>query len=487
MNAPFLCGCALLFFATRPAFATTYHVAPDSSGDVLNIQAAIDAATSGDEILLSDGTFTGDGNWDLNFGTKDLVLRSVNGYGVTFIDCGFDNVHDIFHRGLVLEGGQTPATQIEGITFRRSAGPLDGGSIRCVGSSPVIRRVRFRDNRVWGRGGGVYVEAGSPTIEDCTFALNYSGVGDGPAIYGTQSWVSIQRCSFSLEGWGVVRLDGGTIVDCTFDHVSGNMDQFGCCVRATGSVSLLRCTIRRTFGVGVSVSSPGEAVIGSCLFEDNVGDSGAGVTCSGRTTIRNTTFRGNRSPFGAAAVACWGGGPGLTLDHCVFLNNTSGWMARSSAVEADCIQLDISHCTFVGNRNWGDGPAYRGSAITLLSVVNASIDNTIIAFCGQSGLPDGAIHCEGTPNDLVVHCTDIFGNEGGDWTGCLAAMENATGNLSGDPLFCDVANRDLSLHGNSPCAPEQAGECGLIGALGPWCGPLVVGKRSWGSIKAQYR
>jgi hypothetical protein len=49
------------------------------------------------------------------------------------------------------------------------------------------------------------------------------------------------------------------------------------------------------------------------------------------------------------------------------------------------------------------------------------------------------------------------------------------GNISVDPLFCDVANLDLTLHADSPCAPEQQPTCGLIGALPVGCEASAVG------------
>ncbi|MFN8583676.1 MAG: hypothetical protein U0163_22195 [Gemmatimonadaceae bacterium] len=84
-------------------------------------------------------------------------------------------------------------------------------------------------------------------------------------------------------------------------------------------------------------------------------------------------------------------------------------------------------------------------------------------------------------------CSNVFGNPGGDWSGCVAAMANADGNLSADPLFCGAAGDDLSLNASSPCAPPNSGECDLIGALGVGCGATALPERSWGSIKALYR
>lgn len=63
--------------------AATIHVPSDQ----LTIQAGIDATVNGDTVLLTDGMYTGDGNRDNDFGSKDIVLKSENGPVFTVIDC----------------------------------------------------------------------------------------------------------------------------------------------------------------------------------------------------------------------------------------------------------------------------------------------------------------------------------------------------------------------------------------------------------------
>ncbi len=48
--------------------AATIHV----PGDQLNIQAGIDAAVDGDIVLLADGTYTGVGNYNIDFSGKSI-------------------------------------------------------------------------------------------------------------------------------------------------------------------------------------------------------------------------------------------------------------------------------------------------------------------------------------------------------------------------------------------------------------------------------
>ena len=68
------------------ATADVIHV----PGDFATIQDAIDAAVDGDEIIVADGTYTGPGNHDLDFGGGAIVLRSANGPEACILDMGAD-------------------------------------------------------------------------------------------------------------------------------------------------------------------------------------------------------------------------------------------------------------------------------------------------------------------------------------------------------------------------------------------------------------
>ncbi len=51
------------------------------------IQAAIDAAGDGDRVMVFNGTYTGAGNTDLDFGGKAITVRSKFGANHCIIDC----------------------------------------------------------------------------------------------------------------------------------------------------------------------------------------------------------------------------------------------------------------------------------------------------------------------------------------------------------------------------------------------------------------
>ena len=147
----------------------------------------------------------------------------------------------------------------------------------------------------------------------------------------------------------------------------------------------------------------------------------------------------------------------------------------SSALPAS----SILRCTFVRNS------AQEGSGLAVSSpeAVVHRLDASIVAH----GIGGSAIACLGLAT-MDMSCTDLFGNEGGDFVGCVAGQELKEGNFSADPNFCDAANDDFTLSKESPCMPglNPTGlNCGFIGALEQGCGVVAVEATTWGRIKAR--
>ena len=106
-------------------------------GEYTTIQAAIDAAVNGDTVELADGTYTGSGNRDLDFGGRLITVRSANGPENCIIDCEDDG------RGFYFHSGETADATVEGFTI--SNGFMDTGGAVLIenGSSPTFSACRF--------------------------------------------------------------------------------------------------------------------------------------------------------------------------------------------------------------------------------------------------------------------------------------------------------------------------------------------------------
>ena len=74
--------CLLIVCSATSTVAATLRV----PSDYPTIQSAIDAAVDGDEVLVADGTYTGEGNKDLDFSGKAIAVRSMHGPETAIID-----------------------------------------------------------------------------------------------------------------------------------------------------------------------------------------------------------------------------------------------------------------------------------------------------------------------------------------------------------------------------------------------------------------
>jgi len=145
-----------------------------------------------------------------------------------------------------------------------------------------------------------------------------------------------------------------------------------------------------------------------------------------------------------------------TVKNCVFSNNYG--LMGGAAFARDAAPHFIN-CTFADNEG-----AY-GAALAGTFYGNYTLENCIVAFNG----PGEGVYCYGS-GSADLFCCDVFGNTGGDWTGCLYGQGTSEGNFSADPEFCSIDFGDFGLHDEgSPCmAPNNS--CGvLIGACVAGC------------------
>src|SRR5690348_13107710 len=109
MRSPMRKHCAGLLFSLLTvlfvplSFGTTIHVPTDQP----TIQAAIDAANNGDTVLVSDGTY----KENINFNGKAITVTSVHGASKTTIDGGGVNTV------VLLVTNETAASVLNGFTI----------------------------------------------------------------------------------------------------------------------------------------------------------------------------------------------------------------------------------------------------------------------------------------------------------------------------------------------------------------------------------
>jgi|GEM_PF-2875461 len=207
-----------LLFASA-AQAATLNVPADHA----TIQAAINASSSGDTILVAPGTYTE----GLNLNGKSIQLIGTGGADVTFVD-GNNSI------GVLLRAnnGENNSTLVEGFTFQNGNGGVSGVIVNsdltirdCVvanneasisgfnqvitsgiavrGGSPLLERITIHNNLADARGGfdhtvapGLYVVgSASPTMRDSVIRNN---IADGSG-FDIQSGVGVMLDSASAS------------------------------------------------------------------------------------------------------------------------------------------------------------------------------------------------------------------------------------------------------------------------------------------------
>ena len=291
------------------------------------IQEAINAAASGDAILVAAGTYFEFGTIDL--GSKNLAITGTEGAAKTIID--MNNWND---QVMLITGGQNQTTIIEGMTLQNGralgAAPDDRGAGLHIAGSPIIRNCVIRGNHAIS-GGGFYIETGESRIFDCVFEDNQA---DNGGAGFTISVTTISDCQFlnnmATNGGGAMRHFGTAeaVTRCMF---SGNSALVGGAVEilgpSTGAPDYRDCTfVNNTSSQGGAVrinvfsSIPSQWI--NCVFTGNsaTGDGGAVFIHEAVIFYINCTLTNNVAGSGGGAVHRGGlGAP--QMQNCIAWGN----------------------------------------------------------------------------------------------------------------------------------------------------------------------
>ncbi len=416
----------VITFAAAQAPAAIIRVPQDHD----TIQAGIDAAAEGDTVELADGVYEWEGNRDLDFGGKDLVVRSASGNAEACVIDAHGSQYD-FHRAFDFHSGESPDSRLENLGITGGYWESDyydgGGGIHCDNhSSPTIVGCCFYGNY----GGGLYMRNGSNiTVRDTRFVGNSDRSGGGVSCLS--STLRFYDCEFlnnsaELSG-GALRGQGGNIYlyDC---RIIGNVAASGAAIDMIYGeyINLQRCLLE----YNVAISS-----YWSCIVNFHGMVTGELEDC---TVVRNTT-----GPHGYGIVTS-------KMSHGI-----------------------LRGCTFYGN-------TIPSGTLIVFGELDGLVQNTIIA-----GNPAGEALLIGSIVELS--CTNIWGNPDGDWTGGIADYLGIDGNISLDPQFCDPVMDDFQLQASSPCAPYSPPNetCDLIGAWPVGCSTATEAT-TWSRVKTLF-
>ena len=464
---PFQLAIACFVFLAINASATMRYVDLNSTSPAppytdwgtaaTNIQDAVDAATDGDTVLVTNGVYQTGGR-PVNGSaltnrvavTKPLTLQSVNGPEVTVIQ----------GEPLMSEGGVstrcvylTNNATLSGFTLTNGAASdtgdwdLDesGGGVWCEDSSAVVTNCVITGNTAYVNGGG----ACGGTLVGCTLtgneSLNFGGGACGSAL---------NNCTLdnnhALAGGGA---DSGTLDTCT---VSDNTASWG------GGIN--DCTAAHCALTGNSSNTGGGADasdLNDCTLTGNLASNGGGADGS---TLTGCTLSANTAYYG-------GGADNSALNDCVLSNNTATagspavFVSRRASPQqkappsgGGAAWSTLTHCTLAENRADGEGGGSYASTLvqsTLASNLaehgggaeSCTLSNCILTGNSAVYMGGGVAYCEWLANCTLTKNTAVDG--GGAYVSTLnnCALTGNSADYGGGEEYSTLNN--CTLTGNS--------------------------------------
>ncbi|MFZ1684450.1 MAG: right-handed parallel beta-helix repeat-containing protein, partial [Candidatus Zixiibacteriota bacterium] len=338
-----------LVFALAVAIAITPSTSVRASiinvpADQPTIQAGVNAAVNGDTVMVAQGTYTGDGNRDIDFAGKSIVLRAISNLLATTIDC--QGTTSEYHRAFYLHTGEDSTTVIDGFTI---TGAYDStGAVYCHGTGVKLVHCTIIGNSV-------------------------SGVRHVP-VGSTWKWMVVDGCTITNNTGDGIYVTGGLVMrNCTISHNSGN-------------------------GLYAKEPSSNSNVSHSIFANNGLAGMGGSSFSGYMAWVTNCTFVGNTDGLACIVDLPIGRAPQLTarVQNCIMAFNTNRGYACGGYVNPGVVCSDAFGN---GGKNWntfnsvppgGDSlgnksldPLFCERAVGNLSLMDASPCSAANNGCGS--------------------------------------------------------------------------------------------------------
>jgi hypothetical protein len=401
------------------------------------IQAALDAANSGDIIEVDDGTYAE----SITFPDgKVITLRSLHGAlstiitgvdGSATVTCGF------------LEG----TTTLEGFTINHESGNT-GRGITITAGYLTINNCWVSDNSAI-YGGGIANEIGTLTITGSAI-VNNSVSNYGGGIYNDSGFLTITDCtisdnSASTMGGGIcndsgfLTITGSTISDNSASTMGGGIyNEDSILTIITDSIISSNSA---DYGGGISNLPSSLLEITDSTISANVANhSGGGIVNDGTLTITGSTISGN-SATNVGGIANFGT---LTITGSTISGNSADY---AGGISNNSGFLTITGSTISGNSATDGGGIYKYSGT--LTITGSTIS-------GNSATDGGGIYkYSGT---LTITGSTISGNSASNSGGGIylkAETNVAIGGINNTDLVNYNHFTDNYKEGSPPSADQH--------------------------------
>jgi len=422
----------LVLVTALPLAAATIVVDGTGGGDVLTIQAGIDAAVAGDLVLVRPGVYSGPGNVALDFGGKAISVVSEAGAAVTVIDCGgteralhfhSGEGHDSVFRGFTVTGG---AAALGGAILCQNASPTvalcqltdcyasnAGGAAGCTNSAAVFDRVLISNCHTspFGNGGGMALDRSDVALADVSITGCTAWHGGG-GLYCTASSPVLTRCAIirntAHNNGGGLHLteDSSPLVEaCTISGNSSDDDGAAVYCHDRSSPQLLGCRLERNaagrYGGGVFCDQGSAPLIRHNQIINNSAWSGGGLECYTDSSPRvvGNLIQGNETETGGGGISCY------RTRQAVITGNR---IEENIASDAGGVAVDRCSPLFTDNIIRGNAVEWSAAGLLFTRESTAVVVNNLIVD-NHAGYHGGGLYVTRESNPVLINLT-VAGN-----------------------------------------------------------------------------
>lgn len=297
------------------------------------LQDALAEASEGDQIWVAEGTYKPDQGKNVRKGDRNATFQLKSGvemYGGFPSGGGEWEDNDPAVYKTILSGDlKGDDGELTDPKIPRDSPVLSDNSEHVLLGNRVDRTAVLDGFTITGgmvKGGGIFIESGSPTIRNCTFIRNYSDTSGGAMTISLSSSPLIVDCDFinnSAKWSGAINNYSKypRFINCLFEGNTANSG--GAVFNTNGGCDFISCTfiankVARSGGAMLNYYCRANVV--DCVFANNTAGWGGAINnFMSKAMISNNLFIGNHSSNNGGGILNQGANP--KISNCNFIGN----------------------------------------------------------------------------------------------------------------------------------------------------------------------